>query len=208
MVSTVAQLPPEALPLIVLLSAMLEHVVPPYWGDLTILVGFVLAARGAGSLGVLFLCAVVGSVLGAAVAYELGRRYGVAIVPHLRFRRNSRYGDREVRQLFRHFGDRLLLANRFIPVVRSVVLYGAGALGRRRGRVLWLSGVSSTLWVALLLGVGALTLGTWDQIEARFRQWSHLGAVAALVLVLVGLAFSVWRTKVGRRPDPGLQSLR
>src|SRR5215510_785873 len=109
-------LPPLVLPLFVFVSAFLEYVVPPFWGDTFMLVGFFLAAQGVAPPVVIFAMALLGSILGAAVAFRLGERFGFAVLHRLPL--FSRRSEERVERLFRRFGEPLLAANRFVPLVR------------------------------------------------------------------------------------------
>ncbi len=173
-------LPPLALPLLVFGSALLEYVFPPWWGDSLVLMGFFLAAQGAASPPLLFAAAIAGSALGAAAAYGLGRRYGLALV-RLAFRRRSRSRSRRrTRDLFRRFGEPVLLVNRFLPVVRGGMLYGAGALGLRFWRSFVYANVSNLAFLTLLMWIGFLTAGSWEETLAAARHYNRLLGLAIL----------------------------
>ncbi len=200
-VALVATLPPLILPLVVFVSSMLEYVFPPYWGDTVILVGFFLAGQGAVPGWTIFVGAVAGGVLGATIAYGLGRRYGLrAIRMFTRRGRRSRSRER-LDRLFARFGERVLLLNRFLPVVRGVLLYGAGGMQLRPRPVLVYTAIGNVAWVGLLMGVGLLTGGTWEQIQDSFRHYSWAGAVAAGLLVLGGLVGLAIQHRRSRKSD-------
>ncbi len=197
----VATLPPLVLPLIVFVSSALEYVVPPYWGDTVILLGFFLAGQGAVPAWTVFVGSVIGGVLGATIAYYLGRKYGLrATRMFTRRGRGSRSRER-LDRLFARFGERVLLLNRFLPVVRGVLLYGAGGMQLRPRPVLVYTAIGNVAWVGLLMGVGLLTGGTWEQIQDSFRHYSWAGAVIAGVLVLIGLIVLVVQHRRMRRDE-------
>jgi len=193
-IALLTALPPLVLPLFVLGSAALEYVVPPFWGDLFVLLGFVLAGQGASSLWLVFLAAFVGSLCGAAIAFFLGRRYGMALARRMAL--GPRDGSRRrVRRLLERFGERVLVANRFVPVVRGLMLYGAGAFRLRPESALFYTALSNVAWLTLLMGTGVATAGSWDEIAATFRRTSALsgGVVAALVVAWAGV--TLWRMR-------------
>ncbi len=90
-------LPPLVLVLFVFASALLEYVFPPYWGDTFVLLGFFLAGQGAAPPAMIFAAAAAGSVAGSIAAYQIGRRYGLAITRRISPRR--RPSRRRVRML-------------------------------------------------------------------------------------------------------------
>ncbi len=149
-VAAATVLPPLALWLFVFGSALLEYLFPPYWGDTFVLLGFFLAGQGAVTPVAIFAAAVTGSVLGSIAAYHLGRRYGMAVtrrvLPHRR--RPSR---RRLQTLFARYGEKLLVINRFLPVVRGVMLYGAGAMKLPLRPVVFYCTLSNLAFISLLM---------------------------------------------------------
>lgn len=178
---------PLALPLFVLVSAFLEYVFPPYWGDTFLLLGFFLAGQGAVSTPWVFAAALAGSILGSMAAFGLGRRYGLALVRRISVRRPGK-SRRRTQELFQRFGERVLMVNRFLPVIRGVMLYGAGALRMRFWPSIAYCAVSNLLFVALLLWLGLLAAGSWQELLATARRanlWLGLAATAAVAAWLV-----------------------
>ncbi|MCP4655108.1 MAG: hypothetical protein GY856_06770 [bacterium] len=199
-VTAALALPAFVLPLFILVSAMLEYVFPPYWGDSFVLLGFFLAGQGAVPPLLILVAALAGSTLGAAIAYALGRRFGMAAVRRVVFRQRrfrSRFG---IRKFLLRFGEKVLVANRFLPVIRGLMLYGAGAMRLRFAPTMVYSALSNLAWVVTLMGVGLLTAGSWEQILESFRQYNRLIGIAAAVAVAGWLAFLLWRHR--RDPEP------
>ncbi len=198
-VALVAAWPAFALPLFVFASAALEYVFPPYWGDMFVLLGFFLSGQGASSPWLIFAAAFTGSVVGSAVAFLLGRRYGLSIVRRVAFWRPT--GTRErIRRLLLRFGERFLVVNRFVPFLRGFLLYGAGGLKLRFGPAVGYSALSNFLWLTILMGVGLLTAGTWEQILAKFQHTNRLLGVAASVVVVAWILFLVLRSRSQQDP--------
>lgn len=194
-VATLTALPAFLIPLVVLLSSMLEYVFPPYWGDTLILVGFFLAGQGVVSWVAIFVAATAGALIGALIAYFLGKRYGLRAVRRFGGRRGGRRSrSRErVQDLFRRYGEPILLLNRFLPVVRGLMLYAAGAMELRLRPVMVYSTLGSVAWVALMMAVGLTAGGTWEQLQATFSQSSRWLGLLALVVFIVWLAWFTWR---------------
>lgn len=197
-VAAAALLPPFLLPLLIFASALLEYIFPPYWGDMFMLVGFFLAGQGAVPPLLVFASAFLGSVVGSVIAYSLGQRYGLALVRRalLRRRRKSRNRER-VRQLYARYGERVLIANRFLPVVRGLLLFAAGAMRLRFVPSIFYSALSNVAWIGLLMAVGMLTAGTWEQIQTTFRHYSLFFGLAVLVSVALWIAVVAWRGRAG-----------
>lgn len=195
-VTAVSALPalPLLLPLFVLVSALLEYVVPPYWGDMFMLVGFFLAGQPTIPVSpwTIFAAALTGSVIGSIVAFLLGRRYGLALTRRLVPWHPSGSHQR-IHDLFRRYGERFLLVNRFMPVIRGLLLYGAGAMRLRFKDSVIYSTLSNLIWVSILMGVGLLASGSWDDIMATFRQTNRLLGTAVTVAAAGWIAVLFWR---------------
>lgn len=191
--TTLAALPAFVVPLAVFASSVLEYVFPPFWGDTFILIGFFLAGQGGASAVAVFVAAVLGGLVGGLIAYGLGHRYGLRAMRRFTFQqRPSRTRDR-IRRLYARFGERVLLLNRFLPVIRGLLHYAAGAMRLRLRPVVIYSSLGNVAWVALLMGVGLLTGGTWEQIEQSFKQYSRGLGIIALAAVGVWLGWVLWR---------------
>lgn len=188
-VTAVAALPAFALPIFVLVSAFLEYVFPPYWGDVFMLLGFFLAGQGAAAPWLIFVVAVLGSVLGSICAFLLGRKYGLRVARKVTFRRTQRAREKS-RELLERYGEQFLVVNRFVPIVRGLLLFGAGALELRLvASVAW-SAVSNLVWVGVLMAVGLMTAGSFEEIVADFRRTQEILAIAVtFAAVGAGLLF-------------------
>ncbi len=190
LLTTVAQLPPLALPAFILISAALEYVIPPYWGDSLILLAFFLCGQGSASPTSIFGAALLGGILGAMIAFMLGRRYGLSFLRRVSRRRGRGHGQR-MQKMLERFGERALAVNRFLPVVRAFSLYAAGMLHLRFWRVLFYSTLSNLGWILLLMSVGLLGSGTVEQLQSNFQFASRLAA-ALTVPLLAAAAFAAW----------------
>ncbi len=186
-------LPPLALGIFVFSSALLEYLFPPYWGDTFVLLGFFLAGQGAVAPAAIFATATAGSVLGSLAAYYLGRRYGMAVT-HRVFPKHRRLPSRQrIQSLFERFGDKLLLVNRFLPVVRGVMLYAVGAMRLPLRTVLVYCTLSNLAFISLLMWAGLWTADSWAGIQQAFRQSNSWLAGAAVTVICLWLASIWWR---------------
>lgn len=197
-VAMIAALPVFLVPLVVFLSSMLEYVFPPYWGDTLILAGFFLAGHGAVSWLAIFAAAVGGALLGALIAYALGKRYGLRAVRRFSRARGRHRPRQRVQALFRRYGEPILVLNRFLPVVRGLMLYAAGAMDLRLRPVLAYSTIGSIAWVSLMMAVGLVTGGTWEQLQSKFVESSRVVGIVALAVFGLWLMWLGWRYLRGK----------
>jgi membrane-associated protein len=187
-------------PLVLFAATFVEHVFPPFPGDLLVVLGAWYAVQGQISWVAAFASVTAGAVCGAWVDYRIGAAIGRRVDARLADR-NPALEARLARfeASYRRWGAWLLVLNRFFPGVRAFLFLAAGASGIPLRRVLVLGGLSAALWNALLLALGAFVAENVEQLFALLRRytetaWLALGAVAA-----VALAAWAWRRAVRAR---------
>lgn len=184
-ISVAQTLPAIAIPLIVLVSAWLEFVVPPYPGDTVLLLGFFLAGQEVVPLGMIFLSALLGSILGSISAYGIGYRFGLDILLKLLGRRRGRKISREdIERPLERFGERVLLFNRFLPFVRGFMLFTAGALRMSFAKVVVYASLGNVAFVAFLMMLGVFGADSWEQMVEQARGVKIVLGIALIVCFL------------------------
>lgn len=173
------------------LAAVIEYLFPPFPGDTVALLGGAWAARDERSIILVHLILTVGSALGIAITWRLGRALASRIshAPE-----GSRLFGLEVAQihraqrLMREKGDWVLLSNRFLPTFRSVLFIAAGAAEVPLWRALALGLVSASVFNGILLAVGVAVGVNAEAIAAFFHQFrvASVTGLGVVVLLLVG----------------------
>ncbi|MBU8895522.1 DedA family protein [Corallococcus sp. M34] len=181
-------------------AAMLEYVVPPFPGDTITLLGGVYAVRGAQPWPLVFLVVTVGSVVGAAIDYAVGRWLARRFDAHPEW---SFFGLTHARLVqvqarMRTTGPWLLVINRFLPGIRGVIFIAAGAAQMPRFNALMLGAVSAMAHTALVLGLGMAVGGNLERLTYLVSRYQY--AVVGLVVVAV-VALAV-RALARRRTAP------
>jgi membrane protein DedA with SNARE-associated domain len=198
-----AQAGPAA-PAILMFASLVEHVFPPFPGDLLVVLGSWYAVQGVISWPVAFASVTAGAVAGAAIDYGIGRWLAPRIDARV-----ARRGALRAEQLarfvgtYQRYGVWLLVFNRFIPGVLAFVFVAAGAAGIPLGRVLLLGGLSAALWSGVLLAAGGLLVRNLHELLELFEAYSRVAwtmVMAALALLAIAL---VWRrvTRSARRGE-------
>lgn len=130
-------------------------------------------------LGLLSLCAaVIASLMGDAVWYLAGRRYGNPILNLLC--RISISPDSCVRQTegaFHRWGVATLVVAKFIPGLATLAPPLAGALGFRRDAFFLFSLIGAALWAGVWIVVGGIFNQQIQQILAYIAVWGSSAAV-------------------------------
>lgn len=181
-------LPVEALYPILGLTAALENLFPPFPSDVVVAFGsFIVAQGGRGTQFGVFVVTWFGNIAGAMVVYYLGRRYGAERLERRLAGKHAQSVDRRLHALFDRFGMPAVFVSRFVPGVRAIVPAYAGALRLPIGRAAAMIAIASGIWYGLITWV-AFRVGTdWQRLSATVARYSTAAAIAASVLLVVGL---------------------
>lgn len=183
----------------VAILTFLENVFPPIPSELVIpLAGFV-AAEGDLRLDMVIVTGVIGSLAGATLWYELGRRIGE--------RRLRQWIDRHGKWLtigatdldraeawFRRRGKIAVFVGRLVPGVRTLISLPAGFTGMSRVAFLFYSVVGTAMWTTALAYAGVV-------LRANFTVVSDYIDLATNVVLAFIAAMMIWRyVKCWRSP--------
>jgi membrane protein DedA with SNARE-associated domain len=137
------------------LSVAIEYVFPIFPGDTVVLLAGFLKAKGAFDLKEIFLCIILGSLLGSFLAYEAGR---IIARNNKNYQWVIRLKNSEAFNKFNHwyhrFGPLFLLFNRFFHGIRAIFFVSAGMINLPLWQVLALGGLSAVIYNCFLVLVG------------------------------------------------------
>jgi len=172
-------------------SAVIEYVFPPFPGDVvTVLAASLVIAASWSWYGVL-TALMLGSVVGAALTFELGVRWA---------RRRDERGhkskglDRMVAGFKKH-GAAYLVLNRFVPGVRSAFFVAAGLAGMSRRAVYIYGALSSLLWNLLLFAAGAALGANYERLERLVTTYTTVAIAVVIGVVVVWFLVGWWRKR-------------
>ena len=178
----------------------LENLFPPIPSELVIPLAGYVAARGGLSVILVIIAGSVGSLAGALVWYEIGRRVG-----EQRLRKwvgrsgkwltlSTKDVDR-AQQWFERHGRAAVFIGRLVPGVRTFVSLPAGFAGMPLGPFLLYSTAGTVVWTAALAYAGVV-------LQASFGIVGDYVNVATNLLLAVLGATLVWRYIKCWRADP------
>jgi membrane-associated protein len=173
-------------PALLFAATFVEHVFPPFPGDLLLVLGAWYAVSGQLSWPMVFLFSTAGAVAGAWLDHRVGGWMGARL--EARAGRSRLLTAEQLERFevaYRRWGSLLLLANRFMPGIRGFLFVAAGASRIPLARTLLLGGASALLWNALLLTAGALLA---ENAEGLVRLVSQYMVVAGGLLGFAALA--------------------
>lgn len=176
-------------------AAFVGLVVP---GETAMLVAGVLAARGNLSLPLVLALGSAAAVAGDSVGYSIGHRFGPMIersrvgrwVGTARWQRAHTYVESR--------GAWAVALGRWVGVLRALVPAVAGMTRMPYRRFLVANAIGGVLWVATVVGVGYAAGGSLAVAQQVLGNFSLVGVLVTLALVLGALAGGWWRR---RRPS-------
>jgi membrane-associated protein len=158
-------------------------------GETAIVVGGVVAERGAVTLPALIGLVWVAAVGGDLVSFLLGRRYGRAFLDAHGARLRIRPEQVErVERLFDRHGGKAVLVGRFVGILRALLPFVAGASRFPLRRFLPFTALGALGWATTFTLVG---YGFSESFESAGRDASRIVLAAALLAGVVMLAAAV-----------------
>ena len=186
-------------PLVLFLATFVEHVFPPFPGDLVVVLGAWYAVQGQLSWPLLLLYSTAGALAGSWVDHRAGAWLGHRL--DLRSGRSRLLPPERLlafEAAYRRWGPWLILLNRFMPGVRAFIFLAAGASGLPVRRVVLLGGLSAVAWNALLLLAGGLVAHNLDELVSLVDRYMKVAGAALALAALLLLARALWRRRTAR----------
>jgi membrane protein DedA with SNARE-associated domain len=176
---------------VLLVTAAIENVFPPFPADVVVAFGsFIVAQAPSGTMVGVFLAVWIGNVGGAMLVYALGRRYGAERLERRLAGSHAQSRDARVRRMFDRFGLPALFVSRFVPGVRAIVPVFAGALKLPVGPVLLMMATASAIWYGTITVLAFRVGADWERLKTTVAQYGTRAAIAGAVLLTIG--FVAW----------------
>jgi membrane protein DedA with SNARE-associated domain len=178
-----------------------ENLFPPIPSEAILPLAGYLTEQGELSLTLVMIVATLGSVTGAIILYELARHGGRPFV--LRFGRFAKVDDERLGRAEAWFvrrGPFVVLAARCVPGARSLVSLPAGLLRMPRLQYIALTLIGTTIWNAVLVGLGVFLGSEWDRVADVIGPLSKPLLLATVVLAAAFMIRAEW--KRDRRTEP------
>src|SRR5580698_8864440 len=150
-------------------------------GEISVVLGGVLANRGHLSLPLLILIVIVAAIAGPIVGYEIGRRMGDRLFAARGLSR-VQGGVTRARQVLRDRGGTAVLVGRFIAVVRALMPAAAGAAGVRYRTFTINNVLGAVIWGTVYSVLGYLAGSAYAVVAGRIGDGLAI-AIAAVIVV-------------------------
>src|SRR5579875_968259 len=133
---------------------------------------------------ILLVSGTLGNVVGAYLAYALGRYGGIPVI--LRYGRYillDRKSIDRVHAWFLRYGPVSVFFTRLVPIFRTFISIPAGIAEMRLPLFLGLTFLGSLAWDSLLIYLGYQLGPNWNKVVSEFDQYTYVAIAAAVILV-------------------------
>lgn len=182
--SFIEQSPPWLVFVTVFLASYVENIFPPVPGDTILVFGAYLVGRGHLSFGMAMTTTLLGSVLGFLTLYVVGYKYGRGFIYSTQQTWFSPKSLKRVEELFERWGYGVVLINRFLAGLRSVVGLFSGLGKLNIWKVIILATISSLMWNGTLIWLGSTIGENWEQIGVYLKRYNTV--VSILIVTIIG----------------------
>ncbi|HYI59970.1 MAG TPA: DedA family protein [Microlunatus sp.] len=168
------------------LAVALESIFPPIPSEIVLPLAGFTASRGSLSLTAVLICTTIGSVVGAAALYLLGRRLGLD--------RLKRAADKmpltdpedidRTDAWFNRHGSKAVFFGRMVPIFRSLISVPAGVNRMKMPTFIAFTLVGSLVWNTALVLAGYFLGEQWHRVESSVGVLQYV--VLAVIVVAIG----------------------
>lgn len=172
---------------ILFISAFIENIFPPIPGDTVTVFGAYLVGRGILNFWGVFISTTLGSIAGFMGIFGIAYWIEWKLIEKYQPKWVKKSQIDKVENWFRLYGYWVILFNRFLSGVRSVISLVAGLSKMKVIPVLSLALISSTIWNGGLIYLGAIIGKNWEDILNLLKIYNRI----VIVLIAIGILTAV-----------------
>jgi membrane protein DedA with SNARE-associated domain len=177
---------------ILLVSAFIENVFPPFPGDAVMLAGAYIAGEGGiDYIGVL-ISTVAGGTLGAMTLYAIGRKGGRKFFISGKGQYLIKGNIGRAENLYARYGNFLILISRFLAGIRSAIAVAAGVVNFNVYRMTILTFLSFVLWNTMLLGLMVYSKSNWRMIVEIIKSYNIVLLTIGTIILIAWITRALW----------------
>ena len=149
------------------ISAIVENLFPPIPGDTITAFGAFMVGTGRLSYILVYLVTTAGSVVGFMLLFLLGRLLEREFFMKKNFKFFSAESIVSAEQWFVKYGYFVVLMNRFLPGIRSVISLVSGLTKLNFFKVLLFCTISASIWNLIWIQAGFLLGNNWQLVKEK-----------------------------------------
>lgn len=170
--------------------------------DIPLVMGGVLVHRGQANLIAMIITGYLGIIIGDSVMFGLGKRFGTKQenMPRFFARIITPEARARVEGLFKKHGEKIVMIARFLPGVRTVTYFTAGAVGMNYAKFAIYDSIAALASAPIFVVLGYYFGADIDSLLVRIASGERNVLIALGVIVVVALIIRSWRSKRARPP--------
>jgi membrane protein DedA with SNARE-associated domain len=180
-------------------SALIENIFPPIPGDTVTIIGAYLVGVGALQFWGVFLSTTFGSITGFMGLYGFAFWFERKIIENHLSGWVTRVHIDKVESWFHHYGYWIILFNRFLSGVRSVISLVAGITKMHPFGVFLLGIISCGLWNGGLIYLGATLGKNWQDILTFLSSYNKIVIILLATIFTIYLFFRFTKSRIQRK---------
>lgn len=178
-------------------TSFLENIFPPAPGDVITVFGASLVGIGHLKFHWVLLSTTIGSVAGFMFYFYIGKFLGrkFFLEKNYSFFPNERFIKTE--EWFEKYGYKIIVANRFLSGLRSVISLFCGVSQLSTSKVILFSTLSAIAWNLILVSAGAALGSNWHEIKNYLSQYAQV----ITVLIVCVVIYLLVKRKLGKKAE-------
>jgi len=180
---------------ILFISAFIENIFPPIPGDTVTVFGAYLVGRGFLNFWGVLISTTLGSIAGFMAVFAIAYWIEWKLIEKYRPKWVERSKIDRVEKWFRQYGYWIVLINRFLTGVRSIISVVAGLSKMNTMLVFLLALISCFVWNGALIGLGALLGENWELIGHFLKVYNQIVIIALVVGIVIFAGYRFYRSK-------------
>lgn len=182
--------PVSILYLFLFVSSIVENLFPPIPGDTITVFGAFLVGKGKLNFFAVYFITTIGSTIGFLILFALGWFLGKEFFIKKDFRFFPAKSIASGEHWFSRFGLLIVLANRFLPGIRSVISIVAGASLLSPLKVSVLALISASIWNLIWIQAGYNLGSNWNGVRQKAEEL--LAKYNTIVIIIIITAVFCW----------------
>jgi membrane protein DedA with SNARE-associated domain len=181
------------------LSSFVENLFPPIPGDTIIVFGAFLVGIGRLDLFWVYFSTTLGSLSGFMSLFWIGRYLGRRFFIERDYRFIKAKDIEKAEDWFRKYGYFLIVLNRFIPAIRSVISVAGGISGLSGTKVSILALMSCAVWNIIWTLVGYALGNNWEVFKTSMSAIMMRYNITILFFFCLFVLFIIIRRQYKRK---------
>ncbi|MFZ5442575.1 MAG: DedA family protein [Myxococcota bacterium] len=184
--------------------------------DIPLVMGGVLVHRGQADLLTMIVVGYLGIIVGDSIMFGLGRRFGSRVGklhhdgdPPVEAARGAGFLGRiitpasraRVEGMFKKHGEKIVMVARFLPGIRTVTYFTAGAVGMSFARFALYDSIAALASAPIFVLLGWKFGANIEELLARVAAGERNVMIALVALIVAGILFGRWRSKREQRAN-------